>query len=171
MTNQIIIINIDSQTRQHLAIRRADNGCPLVVATSLVNKPLKLPFSLAQRWCNGQALGPKYSSSEASSIVFRFSVPYLTIYAHLSDARLANQRLRMLTEKKEALAKQYVLCDPACAHCSSRNLTLRLLRARRDIADLIAKNRLETARLRVESLIQEDISVSRASAQYTRALR
>lgn len=32
-------------------------------------------------------------------------------------------------------------------------------RARRDIADLVTKGRIETARLRVESLIQDDIQV------------
>lgn len=51
--------------------------------------------------------------------------------------RLATQRLRMLQEKKLALAKQ----------------------SRRDIADLVTKGRIETARLRVETLIGDDIHV------------
>lgn len=51
--------------------------------------------------------------------------------------RLANQRLRLLQEKKLAIAKQ----------------------TRRDIADLLVKGRIETARLRVETLISEDIQV------------
>lgn len=36
---------------------------------------------------------------------------------------------------------------------------IRSHRARRDIADLVTKGRIETARLRVESLIQDDIQV------------
>ncbi|KAK8849415.1 hypothetical protein IAR55_004747 [Kwoniella newhampshirensis] len=51
--------------------------------------------------------------------------------------RLSIQRLRTLQEKKLALAKA----------------------ARRDIADLVTKGRVETARLRVEGLIQDDIYV------------
>lgn len=51
--------------------------------------------------------------------------------------RLSIQRLRTLQEKKLALAKA----------------------SRRDIADLLLKNRIETARLRVETLIQDDIYV------------
>lgn len=51
--------------------------------------------------------------------------------------RLSVQRLRMLQEKKEALAKK----------------------ARRDIATLLEKGKLETAKLRVESMINEDIHV------------
>ena len=51
--------------------------------------------------------------------------------------RLSIQRLRTLQEKKLALAKKY----------------------RRDIADLLQKGRAETARLRVEGLIQDDIYV------------
>ncbi|GMK54921.1 hypothetical protein CspeluHIS016_0115070 [Cutaneotrichosporon spelunceum] len=51
--------------------------------------------------------------------------------------KLSIQRLRTLQEKKLALAKK----------------------ARRDIADLVAKGRIETAKLRVEGLIQDDIYV------------
>ncbi|KAG8931921.1 hypothetical protein FRC02_001943 [Tulasnella sp. 418] len=51
--------------------------------------------------------------------------------------RLAVQRLRMLQEKQAALAKK----------------------ARRDIATLIEKGRIETARLRVETMINEDIHI------------
>ncbi|EIW72311.1 hypothetical protein TREMEDRAFT_26847 [Tremella mesenterica DSM 1558] len=51
--------------------------------------------------------------------------------------RLSIQRLRSLQEKKLALAKK----------------------SRREIADLLLKNRVETARLRVEGLIQDDIYV------------
>lgn len=51
--------------------------------------------------------------------------------------KLSIQRLRTLQEKKLALAKK----------------------SRRDIADLLLKNRVETARLRVEGLIQDDIYV------------
>ncbi|BEJ11533.1 hypothetical protein CspHIS471_0109550 [Cutaneotrichosporon sp. HIS471] len=51
--------------------------------------------------------------------------------------KLSIQRLRTLQEKKLALAKK----------------------ARRDIADLVAKSRTETAKLRVEGLIQDDIYV------------
>ena len=51
--------------------------------------------------------------------------------------KLSIQRLRTLQEKKLALAKK----------------------SRRDIADLLLKNRIETARLRVEGLIQDDIYV------------
>jgi hypothetical protein len=51
--------------------------------------------------------------------------------------KLSIQRLRTLQEKKLALAKK----------------------SRRDIADLLQKNRTETARLRVEGLIQDDIYV------------
>jgi hypothetical protein len=51
--------------------------------------------------------------------------------------KLSIQRLRTLQEKKLALAKK----------------------ARRDIADLVAKSRIETAKLRVEGLIQDDIYV------------
>lgn len=51
--------------------------------------------------------------------------------------KLSIQRLRTLQEKKLALAKK----------------------SRRDIADLIAKSRVETAKLRVEGMIQDDIYV------------
>ncbi|CAE6367482.1 unnamed protein product [Rhizoctonia solani] len=51
------------------------------------------------------------------------------------DLRLAVQRLRMVQQKQEALAKQ----------------------ARRDIATLIEKGKLETARIKVENIINEDI--------------
>ncbi|WWC65572.1 uncharacterized protein I303_108190 [Kwoniella dejecticola CBS 10117] len=51
--------------------------------------------------------------------------------------KLSIQRLRTLQEKKLALAKS----------------------SRREIADLLNKNRIETARLRVESLVQDDIYV------------
>ncbi|KAG9028494.1 hypothetical protein FRB95_006395 [Tulasnella sp. JGI-2019a] len=51
--------------------------------------------------------------------------------------RLAVQRLRGLEEKKEALAKK----------------------ARRDIATLLEKGKVETAKLRVETMINEDISL------------
>ncbi|WWC93103.1 uncharacterized protein L201_008069 [Kwoniella dendrophila CBS 6074] len=51
--------------------------------------------------------------------------------------KLSIQRLRTLQEKKLALAKQ----------------------SRREIADLLNKNRIETARLRVEGLVQDDIYV------------
>ncbi|WFD30432.1 Vacuolar protein sorting-associated protein ist1 [Malassezia sp. CBS 17886] len=51
--------------------------------------------------------------------------------------RLAIQRARMLQEKKEALAK----------------------RARLDIADLVKKGKLETARVKTESLIIDDAKV------------
>lgn len=51
--------------------------------------------------------------------------------------KLSIQRLRTLQEKKLALAKK----------------------ARRDIADLVQKSRIETAKLRVEGLIQDDIYV------------
>ncbi|WVN87057.1 uncharacterized protein L203_102233 [Cryptococcus depauperatus CBS 7841] len=51
--------------------------------------------------------------------------------------RLAIQRLKTLQEKKHALAKA----------------------SRREIADLLAKGRVETCRLRVEGLIQDDIYV------------
>ncbi|KAK4684540.1 vacuolar protein sorting-associated protein IST1, partial [Tremellales sp. Uapishka_1] len=57
-----------------------------------------------------------------------------TYYASL---RLSIQRLRTLQEKKLALAKK----------------------SRREIADLLLKGRIETARLRVEGLIQDDIYV------------
>ncbi|CAE6369988.1 unnamed protein product [Rhizoctonia solani] len=49
--------------------------------------------------------------------------------------RLAVQRLRMVQQKQEALAKK----------------------ARRDIATLVEKGKLETARVRVENIINEDI--------------
>lgn len=66
--------------------------------------------------------------------------------------KLSIQRLRTLQEKKLALAKK----------------------ARRDIADLVLKSRIETAKLRVEGLIQDDIyveliellEVSRAAAAW-----
>jgi len=45
--------------------------------------------------------------------------------------------LRILQEKKEALAKQ----------------------ARREIATLLEKNKVETARIKVESMINEDIHI------------
>ncbi|KAG9008794.1 hypothetical protein FRB90_008738 [Tulasnella sp. 427] len=51
--------------------------------------------------------------------------------------KLSVQRLRTLQEKKEALAKK----------------------ARRDIATLLEKGKVETAKLRVESMINEDIHV------------
>ncbi|KIR39642.1 hypothetical protein I307_01524 [Cryptococcus deuterogattii 99/473] len=51
--------------------------------------------------------------------------------------KLAIQRLRTLQQKKSALAKS----------------------SRREIADLLAKGRVETCRLRVEGLIQDDIYV------------
>ncbi|OCF61689.1 hypothetical protein L486_01347 [Kwoniella mangroviensis CBS 10435] len=51
--------------------------------------------------------------------------------------KLSIQRLRTLQEKKLALAKA----------------------SRREIADLLNKNRIETARLRVEGLVQDDIYV------------
>lgn len=51
--------------------------------------------------------------------------------------KLSIQRLRTLQEKKLALAKK----------------------SRREIADLLGKNRVETAKLRVEGLIQDDIYV------------
>ncbi|WOO79806.1 Vacuolar protein sorting-associated protein IST1 [Vanrija pseudolonga] len=51
--------------------------------------------------------------------------------------KLSIQRLRTLQEKKHALAKK----------------------SRRDIADLVQKGRIETAKLRVEGLIQDDIYV------------
>jgi vacuolar protein sorting-associated protein IST1 len=51
--------------------------------------------------------------------------------------RLSIQRLRTLQEKRLALAKK----------------------SRREIADLLVKGRLETSRLRVEGLIQDDIYV------------
>ncbi|WWC95280.1 hypothetical protein V866_002139 [Kwoniella sp. B9012] len=51
--------------------------------------------------------------------------------------KLSIQRLRTLQEKKLALAKA----------------------SRREIADLLNKNRVETARLRVEGLVQDDIYV------------
>lgn len=50
---------------------------------------------------------------------------------------MAVQRLRILQEKKEALAKQ----------------------ARREIATLLEKNKVETARIKVESMINEDIHI------------
>ncbi|WFD03477.1 Vacuolar protein sorting-associated protein ist1 [Malassezia obtusa] len=49
--------------------------------------------------------------------------------------KLATQRARMLQEKKESLAKQ----------------------ARRDIADLVHRGKLETARVKTESLILDDV--------------
>ncbi|CAE6476255.1 unnamed protein product [Rhizoctonia solani] len=49
--------------------------------------------------------------------------------------RLAVQRLRMVQQKQEALAKK----------------------ARRDIATLVEKGKIETARVRVENIINEDI--------------
>ncbi|WWC73411.1 uncharacterized protein I206_107378 [Kwoniella pini CBS 10737] len=51
--------------------------------------------------------------------------------------KLSIQRLRTLQEKKLALAKS----------------------SRREIADLLNKNRIETARLRVETLVQDDIYI------------
>ena len=51
--------------------------------------------------------------------------------------RLSIQRLRTLQEKKLALAKK----------------------SRREIADLLLKGRVETSKLRVEGLIQDDIYV------------
>lgn len=39
-------------------------------------------------------------------------------------------------------------------------------RSRRDIADLVTKGRIETAKLRVESLIQDDIQVSGQSGSH-----
>lgn len=51
--------------------------------------------------------------------------------------KLSIQRLRTLQEKKQALAKK----------------------SRREIADLVSKSRIETAKLRVEGLIQDDIYV------------
>jgi len=51
--------------------------------------------------------------------------------------RLSIQRLRTLQEKRLALAKK----------------------SRREIADLLLKGRLETSKLRVEGLIQDDIYV------------
>lgn len=51
--------------------------------------------------------------------------------------RLSIQRLRTLQEKRLAIAKS----------------------SRREIADLVQKGRVETARLRVEGLIQDDIYV------------
>ncbi|KAL4263641.1 IST1 family protein, partial [Pleurotus pulmonarius] len=51
--------------------------------------------------------------------------------------RLAVQRLRTLQQKKEAQAKA----------------------SRRDIATLLEKGKVETARIKVESLINEDIHV------------
>jgi vacuolar protein sorting-associated protein IST1 len=51
--------------------------------------------------------------------------------------KLSIQRLRTLQEKRLALAKK----------------------SRREIADLLVKGRLETSRLRVEGLIQDDIYV------------
>lgn len=51
--------------------------------------------------------------------------------------KLSIQRLRTLQQKKSALAKS----------------------SRREIADLLAKGRVETCRLRVEGLIQDDIYV------------
>lgn len=69
------------------------------------------------------------------------SVPYTAAPTKLTSSqvqiRLSIQRLRNLQEKKLALAKK----------------------SRRDIADLLSKGRVETSRLRVEGLIQEDIYV------------
>lgn len=39
-------------------------------------------------------------------------------------------------------------------------------RSRRDIADLVTKGRIETAKLRVESLIQDDIQVGGQSGSH-----
>lgn len=57
--------------------------------------------------------------------------------SHQVQIKLSIQRLRTLQEKKLALAKK----------------------SRREIADLVQKGRTETAKLRVEGLIQDDIYV------------
>lgn len=51
--------------------------------------------------------------------------------------KLAIQRARMLQEKKESLAKQ----------------------ARREIADLVQRGKMETAHVKTESLIMEDVHI------------
>lgn len=55
---------------------------------------------------------------------------------YMASSSLAVQRLRILQEKKEALAKK----------------------SRRDIATLLEKSKVETAKLRVETMINEDIT-------------
>ena len=62
----------------------------------------------------------------------RFTPPTVQV-----QIRLSIQRLRTLQEKKLALAKK----------------------CRREIADFLVKGRIETARLRVEGLIADDIYV------------
>jgi hypothetical protein len=71
--------------------------------------------------------------------VYEGFLPVLQAPAHPAQIqiKLSIQRLRSLQEKKLALAKK----------------------SRREIADLLQKGRVETARLRVEGLIQDDIYV------------
>jgi len=62
---------------------------------------------------------------------------YVSVTDRQVQIRLSIQRLRTLQEKRLALAKK----------------------SRREIADLLLKGRLETSKLRVEGLIQDDIYV------------
>lgn len=86
---------------------------------------------------------PKYSITMVPWNPARTKVHRSRLYLSLKDTdnqvqlKLAIQRLRTLQEKKSAMAKK----------------------SRREIADLLLKTRVETARLRVEGLIQDDIYV------------
>lgn len=76
--------------------------------------------------------------SGSTSVLFAFSFTSVTTLSPLQKSySLAVQRLRILQQKKEAQAKS----------------------TRRDIATLIERGKLETARIKVENIINEDIHV------------
>lgn len=83
----------------------------------------------------------KFSSNSGSTSVrhdlLRRSQEHIDVTRCIPCVRLAVQRLRMVQEKKQAQAKS----------------------TRRDIATLVERGRIETARIKVENIINEDIHV------------
>jgi hypothetical protein len=113
---------------------------PVVQAVNRSAKPTLIPHSypLTNTLLNH---GPVESSKDKGKSLRLISLHTIHTCAIKTDPqvqiRLSIQRLRTLQEKRLALAKK----------------------SRREIADLLLKGRLETSKLRVEGLIQDDIYV------------
>ena len=117
--------------------RQGQSECSMlpITLTAVPISPLSPPTApssgLSFRPCRFQ---PSLPPCDKQPSLVRFAPARSPLQVQI---RLSIQRLRTLQEKKLALAKK----------------------SRREIADLLTKGRIETARLRVEGLIQDDIYV------------
>lgn len=112
-----------------LASSRTDRYLPMLISGALLRPRFNSgsPFFLTSG----------INSSNYISPVYALSVSRVKSCNACYSPSLAVQRLRMLQEKKEALAKA----------------------SRRDIATLVERGRIETARVKVEAIIGDDIHV------------